>query len=169
MSEKWGYSSFGFWVGNESASYLAQDRFNLINESVPEYYKTARLAPQSLKYYGLCMRRGGYKVQLHFAEIMFSNDKSYNSLGRRVFDIYVQGNLLVRDFNIAEEAGGVGKPITRQIDDVQVNGSTLEIHLQWTGKGTNVIPTRGVYGPLLSAITITPSEFSFSNVTKTKF
>jgi len=69
--------------------------------------------------------------------------------------------LLERDFNIAERAGGVGKPFIRQIDGVQVNGSTLEIHLQWTGKGTNVIPTRGVYGPLISAITITPSEFSF--------
>ncbi|KFK35729.1 hypothetical protein AALP_AA4G029100 [Arabis alpina] len=157
VSERWGYSSSGFFLGNSSASYLAQDRFNLINGSTPEYYKTARLAPQSLKYYGLCMRRGSYKVQLHFAEIMFSNDQSYSSIGRRYFDIYVQGNLLERDFNIAEKAGGVGKPFIRQIDDVQVNGSTLEIHLQWTGKGTNVIPTRGVYGPLINAITITPN------------
>lgn len=73
----------------------------------------------------------------------------------------MQGNLLEKDFNIAERAGGVGLPITIQIDDVQVNGSTLEIHLQWSGKGTNIIPTRGVYGPLISAITITPSDFSF--------
>lgn len=71
----------------------------------------------------------------------------------------MQGNLLERDFDIAERAGGVGKPFTRQIDEVQVNGSTLEIHLQWSGKGSIVIPTRGVYGPLISAITITPSEF----------
>ncbi|CAH8255529.1 unnamed protein product [Arabidopsis lyrata] len=157
VSERWGYSSSGAWLGNDSAPYLATDTFNLINESTPEYYKTARLASQSLKYYGLCMRRGSYKVQLHFAEIMFSNDQTYSSLGQRVFDIYVQGILLERDFNIAERAGGVGKPFLRQIDDVQVNGSTLEIHLKWLGKGTNVIPTRGVYGPLISAITITPN------------
>jgi serine/threonine protein kinase len=157
VSERWGYSSSGVWLGKEDAGYLATDRFNLINGSTPEYYKTARLSPQSLKYYGLCLRRGSYKLQLHFAEIMFSNDQTFNSLGRRIFDIYVQGNLLERDFNIAERAGGVGKPFIRQIDGVQVNGSTLEIHLQWTGKGTNVIPTRGVYGPLISAITITPN------------
>lgn len=92
VAERWGYSSSGVWVGNGSALFKATDQFNLINESVPAYYKTARLAPQSLKYYGLCMRsgRGTYKVQLHFAEIMFSNDQTYNSLGRRVFDIYVQ-------------------------------------------------------------------------------
>ncbi|EOA37487.1 hypothetical protein CARUB_v10011641mg [Capsella rubella] len=156
-SERWGYSSSGAWLGNDGALYLATDTFNLINESSPEYYKTARLASQSLKYYGLCMISGSYKVQLHFAEITFSNDQTYSSLGRRIFDIYVQGNLLERDFNIAERAGGVGKPFIRQIDDVQVNGSTLEIHLKWLGKGTNVIPTRGVYGPLISAITITPN------------
>lgn len=46
-----------------------------------------------------------------------------------------------------------------QIDRVQVNGSTLEVHLLWSGKGTNILPRRGIYGPLISAITITPSEF----------
>ncbi|XP_010462234.1 PREDICTED: probable LRR receptor-like serine/threonine-protein kinase At1g53430 [Camelina sativa] len=157
VSESWGYSSSGVWLGDDDASYLATDKFKLINDTTPEYYKTARLSPQSLKYYGLCMRKGSYKVQLHFAEIMFSNDQTFSSLGRRIFDIYVQGNLLERNFNIAERAGGVGKHTILQINEVQVNGSTLEIHLQWTGKGTNGIPTRGVYGPLISAITITPN------------
>ncbi|KAG5397082.1 hypothetical protein IGI04_018896 [Brassica rapa subsp. trilocularis] len=158
VSDRWGYSSSGTWIGDDRASYLAtDDKFKLLNESVPQYYKKARLAPQSLKYYGLCLRSESYKLQLHFAEIMFSNDQTYSSIGRRIFDIYVQGNLLVKDFNIAERAGGVGKPFTLQIDRVQVNGSTLEIHLLWSGKGTNVLPQRGVYGPLISAITITPN------------
>ncbi|XP_024032705.1 probable LRR receptor-like serine/threonine-protein kinase At1g53440, partial [Morus notabilis] len=34
---------------------------------------------------------------------------------------------------------------------------TLEIHLYWAGKGTTAIPDRGVYGPLISAITVTPN------------
>ncbi|KAM0014497.1 putative protein kinase RLK-Pelle-DLSV family [Helianthus debilis subsp. tardiflorus] len=38
-----------------------------------------------------------------------------------------------------------------------VNGSTLEIYLYWAGKGTTALPNRGVYGPLLSAIAITPN------------
>lgn len=59
-----------------------------------------------------------------------------------------------------EEAGGVGKGITKEFD-VEVNDTTLEIHLYWAGKGTTAIPDRGVYGPLISAITITPSKFSF--------
>lgn len=59
-----------------------------------------------------------------------------------------------------EEAGGVGIGITREFKDVSVNGSTMEIHLYWAGKGTNAIPYRGVYGPLISAITVTPSKLT---------
>ncbi|KAI8007287.1 putative LRR receptor-like serine/threonine-protein kinase [Camellia lanceoleosa] len=56
-----------------------------------------------------------------------------------------------------EEAKGVGKAITVNFDEVLVNGSTLEIHLYWSGKGTTVIPDRGVHGPLISAISMTPN------------
>ena len=65
----------------------------------------------------------------------------------------------MKDFNIMEEAGGAGIGITKIFDNILVNGSTLEIHLYWAGKGTTAIPDRGVYGPLISAITVTPSEF----------
>lgn len=57
-----------------------------------------------------------------------------------------------------EHANGVGKGIFKDFDDIFVSG-TLEIHLYWTGKGTNAIPDRGVYGPLISAITVTPSKY----------
>lgn len=60
------------------------------------------------------------------------------------------------DFNIAEEAGGVGKHIIKQYN-ATVTETTLEIHLYWAGKGTVSLPNRGVYGPLISAISVTPS------------
>ena len=56
-----------------------------------------------------------------------------------------------------EEAKGAGNGINMDFD-AYVDGSTLEIHLYWTGKGTNSIPEKGVYGPLISAIAVTPSE-----------
>lgn len=68
----------------------------------------------------------------------------------------MQGNLVLADYNIMEKANGSGKGITEEFN-VLVNGSTLEIHLYWTGKGTNAIPQRSVHGPLISAITVTPS------------
>ncbi|XP_024954735.2 probable LRR receptor-like serine/threonine-protein kinase At1g53430 isoform X3 [Citrus sinensis] len=156
VSDRWAYSSTGVYVGNESSKYLAANQYGL-NVSGAEYYKTARLAPQSLKYYGLCMLKGSYTVKLHFAEIMFTNDQTYKSLGKRMFDVSIQGKQVLKDFDIMEEAGGVGIGITREFKDVSVNGSTMEIHLYWAGKGTNAIPYRGVYGPLISAITVTPN------------
>ena len=66
----------------------------------------------------------------------------------------------LKDFNIVEEARGVGIPIIKEFDDVLVSGSTLEIHFYWAGKGTTSIPVKGVYGPLISAIEVTPSKFS---------
>ena len=64
------------------------------------------------------------------------------------------------DFNIAEEAGGIGKAITKNFT-VVVSSNTLEIRLSWTGKGTTSIPSRSVYGPLISAITVKSGRLSF--------
>ncbi|KAL2331313.1 hypothetical protein Fmac_018894 [Flemingia macrophylla] len=151
-SGKWAYSSTGVYLGNEKADYVAKT----LNMNGPEYYQTARMAPVYLNYYGLCMLNGNYKVKLHFADIVFSNDHDFSSLGKRVFDVSIQGIKYLKDFNIVEEAGGVGKGITREFN-VDVKNNTLVIHLSWAGKGTNAIPVRGVYGPLISAITVTPN------------
>ncbi|KAJ6966282.1 LRR receptor-like serine/threonine-protein kinase [Populus alba x Populus x berolinensis] len=151
---KWGYSSTGTYMERNSVTFKAKNDFNL---SVTGVYETARLAPQSLKYYALCLPKGKYKVQLHFAEIMYSNDQTFSSLGRRIFDISIQGITLRKNFNIMEQAGGVGIGIIEVFDNIIVDGGTLEIHLYWAGKGTTFVPDRGVHGPLISAITVTPN------------
>ncbi|XP_022136558.1 probable LRR receptor-like serine/threonine-protein kinase At1g53430 [Momordica charantia] len=153
FSERWAYSSTGVFLGKEDADYRASSS----NVSASSIYTTARLAPLSLKYYGLCLRRGSYNVKLHFAEIMYTADETFSSLGERIFDISIQGNLVRKDFNIMKEAGGVGKDFILEEPNILVNGSTLEIHLYWAGKGTTAIPNRGVYGPLISGISVTPN------------
>ncbi|CAA7402428.1 unnamed protein product [Spirodela intermedia] len=55
-----------------------------------ELYTSARLSPLSLRYYGLCLQPGNYTVKLHFAEIVFTNDQTFASVGRRVFDVSIQ-------------------------------------------------------------------------------
>lgn len=86
---QWAYSSTGVFMGNDKANYIAQNALSL-NISGPDYYQNARLSPMSLNYYGLCMQNGNYKVKLHFAEIMYTDDQTYRSLGRRIFDVSVQ-------------------------------------------------------------------------------
>ncbi|CAA7402400.1 unnamed protein product [Spirodela intermedia] len=67
-----------------------------------ELYKTARLSPLSLKYYGLCLQPGNYTVKLHFAEIVFTPGPTYGSLGRRVFDVSIQVIWIVWTNNLDE-------------------------------------------------------------------
>ncbi|WCJ23669.1 Leucine-rich repeat transmembrane protein kinase [Euphorbia peplus] len=155
-AEEWAYSSTGLYMNRDSRPYKAGNSLNL-NISGGEIYRTARLAPLSLKYYALCLRpASSYEVQLHFAEIMFTSNQSFSSLGRRIFDVSIQGNVVLKDYNIMEKAGGVGIGKT-EVFNVTIASSTLEIHLYWAGQGTTGIPERGTYGPLISGITITPN------------
>lgn len=64
---------------------------------------------------------------------------------------------MLKDFNIAEAAGGVGKPLVEKFT-VSVTDGTIEIRLFWVGKGTNAVPVRGIYGPLISAISVDPGR-----------
>uniref|UniRef100_A0A0E0JXR3 non-specific serine/threonine protein kinase n=1 Tax=Oryza punctata TaxID=4537 RepID=A0A0E0JXR3_ORYPU len=150
---KWAYSSTGDFVGNPDADYIARNTSKLILDH-PELYTEARLSPLSLKYYGVCMENGEYSVKLHFAEIVFTEDHTFSSNGKRIFDVFIQGTKVLKDFNIQDEAGGVHRVITKTFT-TNITENTLEIHFYWAGKGTTGVPDRGVYGPLISAISVT--------------
>ncbi|XP_039116046.1 probable LRR receptor-like serine/threonine-protein kinase At1g53440 isoform X3 [Dioscorea cayenensis subsp. rotundata] len=155
FNEKWAISSTGDFVDNGDEKYIAKNS-SALNISNPELYMTARLSPLALTYYGLCLQNGNYTVKLHFAEIMFADNHTFSSVGRRIFDAYIQGEKVLPDFNIAKEANGNERETIRSFN-AKVDKNTLEIHFQWTGKGTNAIPHRNVYGPLISAISVTPN------------
>lgn len=90
----WAFSSTGNFMDNDidSDSYIVTNTSRLLNVSAhnSQLYTTARVSPLALTYYGLCLINGNYTVKLHFAEIIFTNDRSLSSLGRRVFDVYIQ-------------------------------------------------------------------------------
>ncbi|KAL9664545.1 hypothetical protein QQ045_019949 [Rhodiola kirilowii] len=148
----WALSSTGHFLddNSESDQYTVHDQSALLT-GTSQLYTDARISATSLTYYGFCLENGNYTIDLYFAETAFTNDNTYKSLGRRVFDVYIQGKLELKDFNIAAEAGGNGKGIVITFVRSVRNG-TLEIRFQWAGKGTTAIPKRGVYGPLISAI-----------------
>ena len=62
-----------------------------------------------------------------------------------------------KDFNIETQASGALSTTTKTYNATVSNG-TLDIRLYWAGKGTVRIPTLGVYGPLISAISVDPSK-----------
>ena len=74
----------------------------------------------------------------------------------------IQDRLVLKNFDIEEEAGGAQKPTEREFANVSVINHVLEIRLYWAGKGTTRIPQRGSYGPLISAISVYSGQ-SFIN------
>ncbi|GLU14109.1 hypothetical protein SLE2022_306980 [Rubroshorea leprosula] len=162
-TEKWAVSNVGsitdgiFGATNQSTSELVR------NTNLLYLYQNSRISAGSLRYYGLGLANGPYTVNLLFAEIAFSDRSNHNweSLGRRLFDIYIQGIIVLKDFDISKEAGGVDRAITRNFT-ASVTENHLEIHLFWAGKGTCCIPQVGSYGPSISAIRVvsnfTPKE-----------
>ncbi|XP_052726263.1 probable leucine-rich repeat receptor-like serine/threonine-protein kinase At3g14840 isoform X2 [Vigna angularis] len=151
----WVFSNTGHFFDSGRVDYYTWSNTTKLDMNNGELYMDARVSALSLTYYAFCMGNGSYTISLHFAEIMFTDDQTYSSLGRRIFDIYVQRKLVLKDFNIAKEAGGVGKAIIKNFT-ASVNSSTLEIRLQWAGKGTTAIPFGSVHGPLISAISVHP-------------
>ncbi|KAI9376959.1 hypothetical protein POPTR_019G009601v4 [Populus trichocarpa] len=152
--EDWQTSTTGhIWdVPASLDSYIAQNKSMLrMDNSV--LYTNARLTPLSLTYHVPCLVNGNYTIKLHFAEIVMRDNRSYYSLGRRIFDVYIQDIVVLKDFDIVKEAGGVDKVYIHNYTAPVTNGA-LEIHLHWAGKGTTTSPKKGIYGPLISAIDV---------------
>ncbi|KAI8534010.1 hypothetical protein RHMOL_Rhmol10G0054700 [Rhododendron molle] len=154
-TNRWAVSNVGRFGDNNNSIYTS-DSSSPFFANNPELFKTARISPASLRYYGLGLVNGNYTVSLQFAEITILNSPTgWESLGRRVFDIYIQGNLVLKDFDIKKEADGNSFQAVPKNFPAQVSDNYLEIHLFWAGKGTCCIPTAGTYGPSISAISVT--------------
>ncbi|KAJ0081557.1 hypothetical protein Patl1_11691 [Pistacia atlantica] len=116
------------------ASCIVLDTAKLaISGAGPKLYQSSRQSSGSLRFYGLRLENGLHNVSLSFAETVFGDQGSqkWMSLGRRVFDIYIQ----LKDFDISTRAGGERKAITNKFN-ANVSENYLEIHLLWAGKGT---------------------------------
>ncbi|KAH7511224.1 hypothetical protein FEM48_ZijujUnG0032600 [Ziziphus jujuba var. spinosa] len=153
-TEKWAISNVGFFADREDPRYVVNTSAQVTGtDANPELFRTARMSPGSLRYYGLGLKNGSYTITLQFAEISFEDQSSrtWKGLGRRVFDIYIQGILREKDFDISKAAGGVYRA-TEMKFNVTVSENYLEIHLFWAGKGTCCIPQSGFYGPLISTV-----------------
>ncbi|KAL0407121.1 UNVERIFIED_CONTAM: putative LRR receptor-like serine/threonine-protein kinase, partial [Sesamum latifolium] len=153
---RWAVSNAGIASDSSSPQYQSSSSSQFTNTLDSELFQTARISAGSLRYYGLGLENGNYTVSLQFAETMILGARTWRSVGRRVFDIYVQGNLEVKDFDIQREANRTDlRAVVREFK-AEVLENFLEIHLFWGGKGTCCVPAQATYGPLISAIRATP-------------
>ncbi|KAF0928016.1 hypothetical protein E2562_037230, partial [Oryza meyeriana var. granulata] len=154
---RWGVSSVGnfFQATNGMDRIYSSQHFQNTVDS--KLFETARMSPSSLRYYGLGLENGNYTVLLQFAEFSYPDSPTWLSLGRRVFDIYVQGDLIEKNFDIRKTAGGKSFTALNRSYTATVSKNFLEIHLFWAGKGTCCVPSQGYYGPMVSALRVTPN------------
>ncbi|KAM4101020.1 hypothetical protein ACJW30_05G112000 [Castanea mollissima] len=154
MKPNWGFSNTShFWdIKITPNDHLANNVSTFTMEN-SQLYTSAQLSPLSITYYARCLANGNYTVKLHFAEIVFRSTISSYSLGRRIFDVYIQEKLALKDFNIENEATGLDKAVIKNFAIVVTN-KVLMIRFHWAGKGTTATPNRGIYGPLVSATSV---------------
>ncbi|KAL0701362.1 hypothetical protein Bca4012_057484 [Brassica carinata] len=158
-SQRWAASSVGLFAGSSNNIYIATSQSQFVNTLDSELFQSARLSASSLRYYGLGLENGGYTVTLQFAEIQMIGSNTWRGVARRRFDIYVQGRLVEKDFDVRRTAGGSTLRAVQREYKANVSENYLEVHLFWAGKGTCCIPIQGAYGPLISAVSATP-DFS---------
>ncbi|KAL0909427.1 hypothetical protein M5K25_020297 [Dendrobium thyrsiflorum] len=160
-AKNWAVSTAGSFIGalNIKANYIISSQIQSQNTFDSKLFMTARMSPSSLRYYGLGLENGNYTVKLHFSEIGIVDQPTWTSLARRLFDIYIQGMLKEKDFDIRKEAGGKSFTVVMKEYQALVTNNFLEIHFFWEGKGTTFIPNPGYYGPSISAISVSPYDF----------
>lgn len=167
---QWAVSNTGSYISNPNGpQYTTQTDSQIMETLESELYKSARISPSSLRYYGLGLMNGKYNVELHFAEIQMDDNssQSWNGLGRRLFDVYIQGERVLRDFNIKNEAGGSKRALVRTFE-ANVTNTVMDIHFFWAGRGTCCIPYQSTYGPLVSAIHVSQASNSISSSKRDK-
>jgi hypothetical protein len=74
--------------------------------------------------------------------------------GRLNWTTLSQEILVWEKFNIEDQVGSAEKPLVKQVLNVSVTNNMLEIRFYFSGKGTTRIPDRGVYGPIISGISV---------------
>ncbi len=67
---------------------------------------------------------GKYTVRMHFAETY----EGIDSEGPRVFDVKLQGNAVLKDFDVQKQTGGgVQKALVKEFKGVEVTDGTLRV------------------------------------------
>lgn len=87
----WALSNTGHFLDDNSDpdQYILNNK-SALSTGTSQLDMDARISAISLAYYGFCLENGNYTINLYFAETAFTSDNTYGSLGRRVFDVYIQ-------------------------------------------------------------------------------
>jgi hypothetical protein len=72
--------------------------------------------------YRIPLAPGKYRLSLHFAETYFGTPQTtLPAVGSRSFNVFANGMALLRNFDIAKEAGGANRAIVKTFDNLEPN------------------------------------------------
>ena len=76
--------------------------------------------------YRIPLAPGKYRLTLHFAETYFGTAESqYQSVSDRCFDVYANGVSLLRNYQVARDAGGPERSIAKVFENVEPNAQGI--------------------------------------------
>lgn len=108
---------YGF-VGGDTVDRGSSMKIEGTND--PKIYQTERY---SMDRFVAEVPNGKYMIRLHFAETYDGIDTD----GPRVFDVKIQGAVLLKDIDVAKTAGKVQKALIREFKGVAVTNGILDI------------------------------------------
>ncbi len=107
-------SDYGFMEGSKGGPYIGE----ISNTDDDAIFQTEI---NGLAKYVARIPNGKYRVKLLFAE------NFHSAIGKRIFDVYLQGNLALNKLDIFKEAGNKSALI-KVIENVEVKDNLLDIH-----------------------------------------
>ncbi|WP_062545193.1 malectin domain-containing carbohydrate-binding protein [Rufibacter tibetensis] len=102
-------------------------------------YQTERSGDKTLTY-AMPIASGQYRVVLHFAELL------YNKSGKRIFDVFLEGNKVLDNYDIAKKVGW--RAAVTETFTVNVTDGTLDLRM------SSLPADGGIDNPKISAIEV---------------
>jgi hypothetical protein len=78
--------------------------------------------------YHIPVAAGKYRLRLYFAETFFGTKLPYaknNAASPRIFNVFANGVALLRNFDVAKEAGGPNKPLMKDFENLEPNAQGM--------------------------------------------
>ena len=106
--------------GVTSIGFVALKFLNIGNVPIMIWASALGLSSYTFPLLGKEDQPARYTVRLHFADL---NESA--AVGTRVFDVKLQGETVIKDLDVAREAGGAKQALVRVVENVQVTDNLL--------------------------------------------
>jgi hypothetical protein len=113
-------------LGTVDGMTVDRGDLGITGTDAPKVYETERY---SMTEYKFAVPDGKYTLRLHFAE-------TYDGItgeGQRVFSVTINGQTVLKDFDVWKEAGGYQKPVVKEFKGIAATSGELVI-----GFGLNI-------------------------------